>query len=213
MNTEGHTMSAKPARRARTRKFHRMSNDYTRGGALGLELENLAVLMPGWRTFGPRTGRRGFAEFPELPRFRYDKKRGRPPRDLDEYGGYWLVSDRAKAVLQSVDPDGFAFAPCEVWLPEGLADPPYWLCDVVRMLEALDETTSRIRVEIDEATNRKYYRPTGDGSVVIKEDVVGPAHVFRLAHGEVWIFCDHELKDACKAAGLKGIRFREELRI
>jgi hypothetical protein len=37
--------------------------------------------------------------------------------------------------------------------------------------------------------------------------------VFRLAYGEVWIFCDQELKDACKAAGLKGIRFREELKL
>jgi hypothetical protein len=213
MNTEGHTMSAKPAHRARTRKFYIMSNDYRRGGSLGLELENLAVLMPGQRIFSPPTGRRGFTDFPEMPRFRHDKKQGRPPRDLDEYEGYWLVSNRAKAVLQSVDPEGFAFAPCEVWLAEGPTNPPYWLCDVVRVLEAVDEKTSRVTIEYDEATNTKYCRARGDGSVVIKEDVVGPAHVFRLAYGEAWIFCDQELKDACKAAGVKGIWFTEELRI
>jgi hypothetical protein len=182
------------------------------GALTSIELENLEVLQPGRLHLGPPSGRRGFAEFPEAPRFRLHKKRGklRLPRDLERYSAYWLISDRAKTVLQSIDPSGFAFARCEVWGPDGLINPPFWLCDVVRVLDAVDEEASQIIIKYGERTGDKYYSLVGE--MAIKEDVVGPNLVFRVAHAESWVFCDQEIKDACQAAGLKGISFTETLK-
>jgi hypothetical protein len=94
------------------------------------------------------------------------------------------------------------------------ADLPFWLCDVVRVLEAVDEEASQITIFSEKTSGEKRYSPPGLGeSVVFREDVVGSAHVFRLTHTESSIFCDQEFKDACKAAGLKGVRFREALNL
>src|SRR5262249_54662162 len=138
---------------------------------------------------------------------------GRLPRDLALFHAYWLISNRAKAVFQSVDPEGFGFVRCEVWLPDGLVNPPFWLCDVMRVIDAVDEEASQLTIYYDKTDGTKRYRLMGGARVVFKEDLVGSAHVFRMAHMEPSIFCDQEIRDACKAAGLKGLSFEEALKL
>lgn len=103
--------------RKKARTFYKMNPDFRLGGAPGLQLENKHLLLQGRRTVGPPVGQRGFPEYPEAPRFLFDKRLGRHPRDVEEYHAYWLVSDRAKVVLETVDPDGVAFARCDVVFP------------------------------------------------------------------------------------------------
>ena len=125
---------------------------------------------------------------------------------IEDRTAYWLISGLLKTVLEGVDPEGFAFARCEVRLADEAAGPPYWLCDTLRALDALDEAESRVRIECDHV---KIYNLAGGAHLVFREDVVGSAHVFRLAHFRSVTFCDQELKEACKAARLKGIKFKE----
>jgi Protein of unknown function (DUF1629) len=81
------------------------------------KLENESFLLNGQRLLSPPTGQRGFPEYPEPPRFLFDKRLGGHfPRDLELCHSYWLISDRMKTVLQSVDREGFAFVQCEVRL-------------------------------------------------------------------------------------------------
>jgi hypothetical protein len=158
-------------------------------------------------------GRRGFRDYPEVPRFLFDKKVGRSPRDLELFHAYWLVSDRTKSVFEAVDPAGFAFLACDVRLPRGDYDgPPYWLCDVVRVLDALDEAQSHLKIGIREDRaysdfGKKYYSFSGGRELVFRDDAIGDAHVFRIEYLQAVVICDQTMKDACKAGGLKGIKF------
>jgi hypothetical protein len=108
-------------------------------------LENLLSLAPDEKAVRPPPGRRGFRDYPEMPRFLFDKSVGRLPQDLEQFHAYWLVSDRTKSVFEAVDLARFAVLACDVRLPCGDYDgPPYWLCDVVRVLDAHSKSETRI---------------------------------------------------------------------
>jgi hypothetical protein len=191
----------------KARKFYKMDPDFGLGGAPGFRIENKPNLLLGRRILGPEPGQRGFPKYPEPPRLLFDKKLGRPPRDLELCSEYWLISDRMKTVLEAVDQAGFAFARCEVRLRGGEPGPAYWLCDVVRVLDAVNEMASRLRIYDEQG--HKTYSLVGGASLIFKEDVIGSAHIFRIAHAKSVVICDQHLKDSCKAAGLKGISFRD----
>ena len=112
-------------------------------------------------------------------------------------------------MFESVDPNGFVFAPCTVRVRKGTWDgPPYWLCQVVRVLDALDEGRSRSNIGIDDdrrklTFGRKYHEFFGRRELVFREDLIGDAHIFRMAHDDSCEICDDDLKNACKSAGLK----------
>ena len=200
-------------RRPPGRKFYRMTFDYNRRGKQGYFLENLLSLAPDEKVLRAPSGRRGFPDYPEAPRFLLDGKLGRLPQDLELFHGFWLVSDRTRSVFEAVDPAGFAFLACDVRVPRGDYDgPPYWLCDVIRVLDALDEARSRLKIGIREDARyedfgKKYYSLAGGGELVFREDAIGDAHVFRMQYLHRTVICDQTMKDTCKAAGLKGIKF------
>jgi hypothetical protein len=217
LNQRRFDVTAKPAdqfvpkrgRQCKVRKFYNMELDLRVRGRAGYKFENASVLLRGQRLLGPPAGRRGFPEYPEPPRFLFDKKLGHFPRDLELCHSYWLISDRMKTALEAVDPEGFAFLQCEVRLSNGELGPVSWLCDVLRILDAVDESASRVKIEYLPQYNSKVYQLAGGADLVFKEDVIGAAHIFRLAYLKPVVFCDQQIKDACQAAGLKGVSFRE----
>ena len=127
---------------------------------------------------------------------------------------YWLISDRMKTVFEAVDPAGFAFVACDIRVPRGhYTGPQYWLCHVVRVLDAVDEPRSRLKIGIvsdpiyrDFGLKRYNVLVEGGAKLVFREDVVGSAHIFRMAHMNATVISDQVLKDACKTAGVAGIR-------
>jgi len=154
------------------------------------------------------------ASTPRAP-FVFDKSMGSLPYDLEPYYRWWLISDRTKAVLERVDPEAFVFVPCDVRLPHGrYHGPDYWLCDVVRILDALDESQSRLSIRIENDVRslnfgKNVYMAMPGSKLIFKEAEIGKAHIFRMAHSEADVICDEDLKDACKSAGLKRIRFSD----
>jgi Protein of unknown function (DUF1629) len=145
----------------------------------------------------------GFPRVAEPPVFLFI---GRAERDFWEFCTYWFVSDRMKAFLEQFDPEAFDFLKCEIKLPNGASSPVRWLCDVVRVIDAVDEEKSS-RIIIGRNTMGEKYLLQGQGSYVFKEDAVGPHHVFHIMHSPHEVVGDEEFKRACKAAGLKGISF------
>jgi len=195
---------AKAVRKPKGRKFYKMNVDYVHGGKPGFRLENADTVeryLHGWRS-DPY-----YSKLPERPRFLFDKKLGRPPRDLEGYVGHWLISERMKVVLEEIDGDAFGFISCEVVLLDGTPGPHRWLCNAVRVLDALDERQSELRIFED--AGQKEYLLTGPTRLIFRDDVVGAAHVFRMRFMEVTVICDQAMKDACRQAGLKGIYFRD----
>lgn len=148
------------------------------------------------------------------PRITFDP-RGRRLRDYEEWYGFWLISDRAKNVLEAVEPEAFFFLACDIHVQNKVWDGPrYWFCDVRRFLDAVDEERSRLKIGISDDPaardfGQKIYDFFGDVELVFKDELVGDAHVFRMAYAELRIICDQALKDAWKSAGLRGMLFKD----
>ncbi len=92
------THETTPVRRARKRKFYQMTFNYG-GGPPGLRLRSLDALALSQDVLEAPPGRRGFPNYPEPPRFLFDRKLGRAPRDLELFHDYSLASDRTKMVF------------------------------------------------------------------------------------------------------------------
>ena len=161
-----------------------------------------SLIMTG---FAPLPEQRGFCDNSNIPTFVFE---GKIERDFEQYDGYWLISDRMKRFLERFDPDAFAFLKCKVQLSSGASAPVRWLCDVVRVLDALDEEKSEIRIGKTYTGKKIYIFPFG-ASLEFKGEAAGPHHVFRMMHFSRMIICDDEMKAACKAAGLSGLSFIE----
>jgi hypothetical protein len=196
----GEKRPRRPRAVARQRKFYLLEDFRSRGDAFDFDLENETELPSGLERI---------SDLPETPRFVFSRSAVRGPRDLAPFYYAWLISDRTKAVFESVDPNGFEFAPCTVRASKGTWDgPPYWLCQVVRVLDAVDECRSRLSIGVGDDPRRqdfgqKYYDFRGRTELVFREELIGDAHIFRMAYYDHWAICDEELKNACKSGGLK----------
>lgn len=183
--------------------FFILQPDARRGGkGHGVVFENeKALLTPPRLILRPKT--RGFPPLKEVPRLVYEPSEGVPPQDLEGgLSGYWLVSDRLRQVMEAVDPVAFAFAETDYCLADGSKGPVYFLCDVVRTVDALDEEASQLNIVLsDDYESGKYYDLTGDVRLAFKRDVLGSAHVFRLPFNG-FVYCDRTFKDAVEAAGI-----------
>jgi hypothetical protein len=58
---------------------------------------------------------------------------------------YWLVSDRAKQLLDGISETDFAYLPVDTEVDTGSEPVTYWLCDAVIVLDAVDEARSAVR--------------------------------------------------------------------
>jgi hypothetical protein len=189
-------------------KFYRIT-EKTVGRGSGFELLNGRALfrehpkaLPPPRALHPPLGQRGFREYPEMPVFLV----GAQIRDFAEYSGYWFISDRMKAVVERIDPNAFAFLQCRVQMRDGTGGPLRWLCDVIRMLDALDEHNSKVTIGVSDIGSKTYYLPMY-GHVFFRSEEVGPNHIFRVMYTDSYIVCDEEMKLACEANDLTGIVF------
>ena len=189
-----------------TGKFYIIEPSFWGGGKMpGLEIANEEKLMlPGSFIVEPPNGDPN--QYPERPHLVHLPKLGAAPRDFEELASKWIVSEHLKGVFESVDPDAFAFAACDFTQADGTPGPAYYLCNVVRTLDALDEQASRLKIKIGDYVNGKYSSLAGGANLIFKDDVIGSAHVFRTPFADT-VFCDRALYDAVNAAHLRGVGF------
>ena len=164
------------------------------------------MITPGLIIFAPPPEKGyGFATLPKKPQLVHDRRLGKMPRDLEGLSGYLLVSERLKQLFEVVDPAGFEFVECDFKMADGSTGPRYYLADVVRVLDALNEEASRLRIRF-EPSGRKVYSFAGGAKLVFRDDIAGSTHIFRTPYSLV-IFCDDVLKAACKKASITGTWF------
>ena len=174
---------------------------------MGFRLLNRGRIFPPERpAFWRPEGQRGFGDYPEAPAFVADRKLGPVHRDFQVYYGFWFVSERMKSFLQALDPEAFTFLRCDIQSPDGQELPSRWLCDVVRILDALIEQKSAVEIGVAD-DGSKIYRQIGLPKFFFKESVVGNCHAFRMKYAVSEIICDEEFKLAFTAAGMTGISF------
>jgi len=189
----------------RTGEFYKLRPDARRRGpGHGVLFENEEELVsPPRLSLRPKGG--GFPSLRSTPRLVHVPGSGPLPEDLEGgFSGYWLVSERLKHLMQSIDPDAFAFAETDYRLADGTIGPAMYLCDVVRTVDALDEKASEVLIEVsDDFEAGKYYDLAGGARLAFRKEVLGSAHVFKLPYNGV-VFCDRTFKDAVEAAGISG---------
>lgn len=172
-------------------------------GASGVIFENeRELLTPPRRILRPPQG--GFPPLRQMPQLGHNPRKGKMPRDLEGiFSGYWLVSERLKKVFEEVDPLAFAFAECLFRMPDGSVGPKHFLCDTVRVLDAVDEEASTLNVEIsDEFVNGKFYNFCGGARLAFDKNVIGSAHIFRVPYSGRLVVCDRAFRDAVRHAGI-----------
>lgn len=189
-----------------TGRFFIIQPSFWGGGKIpGIEIANKTRLrIPGTYIIEPPNGDPD--QYPERPQLVHVPKLGGLPRDFEDIAGMWIVSEALKRVFESVDPEGFAFAACDFTLADATLGPRYYFCGVLRTLDALDESASRLKIEVGDFVNGKYYDRSGGANLVLREDVITPAHVFMTPFA-LDVFCDRTLHDAVVAADLSGVRF------
>ncbi len=175
-------------------EFYVMSQDYNKP-CHGVELVNARVLRPAGRAIiRPEVG--GFPRFDEVPRLR-ETSPDMALRDFQVgFEGYWLVSDRLKGIFESIDPDAFEFAECELVKRDGTLGDPYFLCDVVRSLDAIDDAASDVKVATEGYPKGKFYKLAGGAKLAFRKAVVNGAHVFGNPFNSRLVVCDRLMRDA-----------------
>lgn len=168
-------------------------------------------LRPGMYTMDPPNG--DPSQYSERPHLVHVPEQGGMPREFEELAGIWIISEPLKRVFESVDPEAFVFAACDYTQADGTPGRQYYLCNVVRSLDALDVEASRVKTKYDRnfitGEDEKSYSVLGGASLVFREASVGGAHVFRQTQMSIDPVCDRVLYDALCAAKLDGVELRD----
>ncbi len=155
---------------------------------------------------------RGFDNLTATPHFIFDRKLGLHVRDVEFYGAVLLVSGRAKTWFEELDEEAFAFCACDFENRYDTEDSDYWLCDVVRIVDAIDASGPNIKRDLD-ILGRLYYPLAFSHRIAIKADVEPNHHVFRPMHMESSIFADNEAYQKWRKDKLSGLKFYDLLRL
>lgn len=182
------------------------------GRVAGIEIANEEKLIePGMNVVSRPDGSPD--QYPERPRLVHVPEKGAMPRDLEELAGIWIVSEPLKQLFEQLDAEAFAFVACDFSLADGSSGPQYYLGNVLRRLDALDEASSRVNIKLDHnyqtGEDDKLYSLVGGANLVFKQDVVADAHIFRQDRMGAPPICDRAMFDALSAANFSGVRLRD----
>lgn len=157
----------------------------------------------------PRVGGEGFPSDMPDPVIMVDKGLTADMQDVMLRARFWLISERAKDIFQSIDTEAFEFRGVELRSRTGKRGPRYWFCDIVRLLDAFDAESSGSGVEVTpDGARRSMSMWAGiTGNAFFRKSVIGEHHIFRLQTEPGTIRCDQLMRDAIhKVPKLRGIQ-------
>tara|TARA_Y100001947_G_scaffold90960_1_gene77697 strand:- start:1982 stop:2674 length:693 start_codon:yes stop_codon:yes gene_type:complete len=160
-----------------------------------------------------RTGKKhpstyGLPAFPEVPRVKVALQN----KPLDFYGfERWVLSSRAKALLEGCDADAFDFVECETTAPPRHSIENYWLGRVRRVVIDFDRDASNFELY------GRQYDPVLRRWIV--NDAITKLNMLKLKPGSeqftafylldyhTYPIFDGKLVDAIRDAGFRGLQF------
>lgn len=153
----------------------------------------------------------GFPIGMETPVVIFEKPLGRLPFPdvLLHFNRVMLLSDQAKKLFEAIDAEAFEFCEATTRQHGGSEGPKFWLADVTRFLDAVDEERSK-EIRIEEKIIRRSGRPMrrvllGLGpTTVFKSSIIKDYHIFRATYSGDILF-DESVASAIRAAKLRGI--------
>ncbi|WP_232627719.1 imm11 family protein [Methylobacterium sp. Leaf118] len=148
---------------------------------------------------------RGFPPTKEVPYIKYIKSRGRKPKEFEKFRDFWLITNRVKEFLESVDAEAFVFMSCRTCIEGHESDGEYWICDVVRTINALDELKSDI--SIDYVGGKKLYNLIGSERYLFLEEKIQSNIIFRMQFAWHKVICNDIFREKCQKKQIKGLTF------
>jgi hypothetical protein len=141
--------------------------------------------------------------FPQRPSA-WSSDQALPIADISESGGerFWVVSNQLRQIFLDMDPDAFKFHPLSILVgPEReiYEGPPYWLCEVVRYLDALDLEKTKHTVK-DHGVGGIITYPNVWSTIYFKRSAVQSNHIFRLMFDPNKIYCSLAMRNAMVSA-------------
>ena len=132
------------------------------------------------------------------------------PRDIVRWSHFFLISKVVKDVIETVAPGSCAFVRCETVTSTGEPARETWLCSATTVFlgAVVREESKGLEWRVG-PTGKPCFTPrrTDHMDVKLHHEIIGSAHLFRLAENPPNFFCDDVFKDTCKKAGIKGARF------
>jgi hypothetical protein len=167
------------------------------------------LMPPGSRDPGFRSSQGLGTGFPlgmPRPMITFHRRLGTtPPADIYMASrDTFTVSDRAKELFERLDPAAFEFVEADTLLADGSAGPKHWVMDIVRTVNAIDDTRPGADIWAPGIAAYKTTEPN-----VFREDRLGGVRVFRLPGGYTKL-CDGEFKRMFEDAGLIATAFTFE---
>lgn len=163
---------------------------------------------PNGGRFGSHEFGLGINPYSATPRLEFNPRK---KKFCDIYPGLETVfySDRMKALLEGIDPNAFEWLKIEAG--QGQGEPPlapYWIGDVIRVLECVDEAKSDIEYhKVDWDPNYHGYKTLKH--LIMKPDLSPEHHIFRLRFTFRDIIVDDVIRDAIVKSKYKGCDFKE----
>jgi cold shock CspA family protein len=102
----------------------------------------------------------------------------------------------------------WAFLSIDTEVNEHHAEKVWWLCDILPLVDAVDDLHSHVGLLINGA-GHQVHQIGGVFSLALDEDAVGSHHIFRLSTSPSTIICDDVFKGLVKRTGLTGLSFRD----
>ena len=141
-------------------------------------------------------------------------KVGLRSKPIDVYSrgiGINYVSSRAKALLESIDPDAFEFAECDTITRHKQQLEPYWMMAVKRVVAEYDEERSKM-LETGGRNPEPVPKGVGLGITTIYEFVPSPNmprdwHAFYLLKHHMHFIFDQTIVDQWRAQKMTGWTF------
>lgn len=114
-------------------------------------------------------------------------------------------SSRLRAILIEVGVDSIDYYPSRITNPaDGTVSEDYMLANVIGKIECVDFAKSDLEMHPVLPNTIQFIN-----SLVLKEDAIGDALIFRLAEFLPLVVVHERVKDAVTAAGVTGVRFYE----
>lgn len=150
----------------------------------------------------------GLPVFQEMPRVRVALKN----KPLDFYGfDRWVMSNKAKKLLEALDPDAFAFVECNTSSPPRHSVDKYWLGKVRRVVDDFDRAASNFDL-VSKQYDPGFQKYTFSHAIKTLNELVllngsERALAFYLLDYTLYPIFDGRLVDAIREAGLRGLTF------
>lgn len=140
-------------------------------------------------------------------RLTIDRRIGEAPYDIAPFlRETLLLSDRAKQLFEEADAAAFQFVRLEAFERDARGDhpvAPYWLCDVVRCIDAVVRDQPGVKFESLEGGGDCIDVPS-TGKVLFDASRIGAARVFRIAYNTMYVMVDGGVRSMITKARLVG---------